>query len=118
MLGLIAIGRSIGRGLRSFAREPKSRGLLTLVAGLIAAGAFFYRWVEDLSWVDSIYFTIVTLTTVGYGDLAPQTTTGKLFTAAYLLIGIGILVAFVGEVAGHVIRARTEEARTEIGDSH
>lgn len=108
MIGLIVIARAIGRGLRSLGRDPRSRGLLTLVAGLIAAGAFFYRWVEDLSWVDSIYFTIVTLTTVGYGDISPQTTAGKLFTAAYILIGIGILVAFVGEVAGHVLRAGTD----------
>ncbi len=88
--------------------DPRSRGLLTVAAGLIAGGSLFYRQVEDLSWVDSFYFTIVTLTTVGYGDISPQTTAGKLFTVAYLLIGIGILVALASEVASHVIRASAE----------
>jgi voltage-gated potassium channel Kch len=108
MIGLVALGRSVVRGLRSLARDPSARGLLVITVALIAGGAFFYRRVEDLSWVASFYFTVVTLTTVGYGDIAPQTTAGKLFTMAYLLIGIGLVVALVGEVASHVIRANAE----------
>ena len=57
-------------------------------------------------------FTVVTLTTVGYGDIAPQSTAGKLLTIAYLLVGIGLVVALVGEDASHVIRANAE-ARDE-----
>ena len=109
MIGLFAIARSIVRGLRSLAKDPNARGLLVTTLALVAGGAFFYRRVEDLSWLDSFYFTIVTLTTVGYGDIAPQTTAGKLFTMAYLLIGIGILVALITEVAGHVIRANNQQ---------
>jgi voltage-gated potassium channel Kch len=103
------VGKSVVRGLRSLARDPQARGLLTVALGLIAGGAFFYRQVEDLSWLDSFYFTIVTLTTVGYGDISPETTAGKVFTMAYLLVGIGILVALISEVATHVIRASVEE---------
>lgn len=110
MIGILAIGRRVWRGLRSLVRDPSSRGLLAVALGVIAAGAFIFRQVEDLSWVDSFYFTIVTLTTVGYGDIAPQTTAGKVFTMLYLLIGIGILVALIGEVANHVIRANAESA--------
>ena len=113
MIGLIAIARSLARGLRSFAHDPRSRGILTIALGLVAGGAFFDRGVEDLSWVDSFYFTIVTLTTVGYGDISPQTTGGKVFTMVYLLIGIGILVALISEVASHLIRVQTEKAQME-----
>ncbi len=108
MIGFLLIFRAAGRGIRNLLRDPQSRALLALASALIAGGTLFYRRVEDLSWVDAFYFTIVTLTTVGYGDIAPQTTTGKLFTTAYLLIGIGILVALVSEVAGHVIRASAD----------
>jgi voltage-gated potassium channel Kch len=112
VIGLIAVGRSIVRGLTSLARDPQARGLLTLALGLITVGAFFYRQVEGLSWIDSFYFTIVTLTTVGYGDISPQTAAGKIFTSVYLLIGIGILVAVVSEVAKHLVLAN-QKSRDE-----
>jgi hypothetical protein len=108
MIGLLIVLRSIGIGLRRLASDPQGRGLITLVFGLVTGGALFYRQVEDLSWLDSFYFTIVTLTTVGYGDFSPQTTAGKLFTMAYLLIGIGVLVAFITEMATRLVAARAE----------
>ncbi|RZV48448.1 MAG: two pore domain potassium channel family protein [Acidimicrobiales bacterium] len=103
MLGLAALIRVTARGVRSLARDEHARGLVTLALTLIGAGAVFYHQVEDLSWVDSFYFTVITLTTVGYGDIAPETTAGKIFTMFYVLIGIGILVALITEVARHVL---------------
>jgi voltage-gated potassium channel Kch len=108
LIGLLAVFRSLMVALRRMAREPEGRGLLTLVTVLVAGGAFFYRQVEDLSWLDSFYFTIVTLTTVGYGDIAPQTVAGKIFTMAYLLIGIGLFIAFVTEIAKRTVDASAE----------
>ncbi len=58
------------------------------------AGSVFYHLVEGLSYVDAIYFTAITLTTVGYGDFAPQTDAGKIFTAVYAFLGIGIFFGF------------------------
>lgn len=57
---------------------------------IIATGVVFYHVVEGLSWLDAFYFTSMTLTTVGYGDFAPQTDVGKLFTAFYVYIGIAM----------------------------
>ena len=111
MVGLYIVLRSLARGARGFAKDPKSRGVLTLAAGLVMGGALFYRRVEDLSWVDSFYLTIITLTTVGYGDISPQTTGGKVFTMAYLLIGIGVLLAVITEITRHLIESN--EARQE-----
>ena len=59
-----------------------------------AIGAVFYHVVEGLSYVDALYFTAITLTTVGYGDFAPQTDAGKIFTALYAFVGIGIFLGF------------------------
>lgn len=108
MLGLFVLLRILRRGTRSFAADEKSRAVLLLAVSLIGAGGLFYRNVENLTWVDSFYFTIVTLTTAGYGDIAPQTTAGKVFTSIYLLVGIGVLVALVTEVARHLIDAGAE----------
>jgi hypothetical protein len=80
-------------------REPQfvSLALLTLIA--IVSGTAFYSLVEGLRFVDALYFSVVTLTTVGYGDFAPETDVGKLFTAVYVVVGIGIPLSFVTTLA-------------------
>jgi len=70
-----------------------------IVAGVsavvIGGGVLFYHITEKLSWVNAVYFCIVTLATVGYGDITPKTDAGKLFTCFYILIGVGIIGALV-----------------------
>jgi voltage-gated potassium channel len=85
-------------------RIPELRPALTLVVSIMSIGTVFYHLVEGWGWVDSLYFCTVTLATVGFGDLAPQTTLGKLFTVLYILIGIGIVAAFVNAVVAHSAR--------------
>ena len=104
MFGLIVVFQRFGKALRRAVTDPESRGLALLALGLIGGGTLFYRSVEGFSWVDSIYFTVVTLTTVGYGDLSPDTTLGKVFTVFYLLLGVGVLVAFLALIARHSVR--------------
>jgi voltage-gated potassium channel len=68
---------------------------------LLLAGTTFYSQVEQWSFIDSFYFSVTTLSTVGYGDLAPKTDAGKLFTAFYIMTGVGLLLGFLGHVASH-----------------
>jgi voltage-gated potassium channel len=70
------------------------RYLSAVVVVLIAGGTIFYHLTEKFSWVDSLYFCVVTLATVGYGDIVPKTDAGKLFTTLYIIIGVGIITAF------------------------
>jgi voltage-gated potassium channel len=88
-----------------------SLGLLTVIA--IVSGTAFYSLVEGLRFVDALYFSVVTLTTVGYGDFAPETDAGKLFTAVYVLIGIGILLTFVTTLAGKTSRPAAARVRPQ-----
>lgn len=68
---------------------------LTVVAGLyVVGGAAFYHKVEGFSWLDSFYFVVVTLTSVGFGDIVPETDGGKLFTIFYVIIGVTIIIGF------------------------
>lgn len=71
-------------------------GLTALV--VLGIGTVAYRLLEDWSWVDSLYFSIVTLTTVGYGDLSPTSDASKLFTVLYLAVGVSLLAATFNEI--------------------
>ncbi len=104
--------RNLLRGLRAFASDSDSQALMAVASVVVAIGTVFYRFIEDLNWVDSVYFSVITLTTVGYGDFSPVTTAGKVFTMFYVLVGIGIFVALVTEVGGHLIEERKGKDRT------
>jgi len=98
------------RGIRSFVSDPGGQSLLAVASVVLGVGTVFYRLVEDLTWLDSVYFSVITLTTVGYGDFSPNTNAGKVFTMGYVLVGIGIFVAVVTEIGAHLVDARKEIA--------
>lgn len=87
--------------LFSFFQDKQYRDLLLTSIIILALGSVVYHFLEGWSWLDSIYFSIITLTTIGYGDFSPQTNGGKLFTIFYILIGIGIILSFINTVYNH-----------------
>jgi voltage-gated potassium channel Kch len=99
------------RAVGSSWKDPEFRGLFSLVVVTLASGTLFYRQVEGWGLLDSLYFSVVTLTTVGYGDLSPTTAAGKVFTILYILVGIGIILGFVNAVAERSIERRKARTR-------
>lgn len=83
--------------------DPGVRVLMGLTTTAVLLAAIVYSRLEGWSLVDSFYFSAVTIATVGYGDLAPKTVGGKIFTVGYLVVGIGLFVALASSVAGHLI---------------
>ena len=71
---------------------------------LISGGTVFYHWEEGWSWLDSLYFCSMTMTTVGYGDFSPTTGISKIFTIGYAISSIGLFIAFASKVAAIHIR--------------
>lgn len=69
--------------------------LTAAALGLIFVGTIFFHIVEKFSWVNAYYFCVVSLTTVGYGDVVPHTDLGKIATTIYIALGIGIISAFI-----------------------
>jgi voltage-gated potassium channel len=74
------------------------RFITTVAVSLLIIGMVFYHFVQQLSWLDAIYFSVTTLATVGYGDIIPKTPLEKIFTIFYILIGIGVIAAFANSV--------------------
>lgn len=57
---------------------------------LIAGSTVFFHLVEGWSWLDAYFFTVVTLSTVGYGSLVPATAIGKIAATVLIFTGLGL----------------------------
>ena len=67
---------------------------ITVFLILLFGGTFVYSSIEGWRYIDSAYFTVATVTTIGYGDIVPQTDRGKLFTIFFSFLGIGMAFYF------------------------
>ena len=89
-----------------------------IVLYLTSAGIYFFENEAQpeafASIFHSFWWAIVTLTTVGYGDIYPITIGGKVFTFFVLIVGVGVITIPAGLVASALTRAREiEDARKE-----
>src|SRR5262249_7989536 len=90
---------------------------------LILLGTVGYHFIEHLPLFDSLYLTVITLTTIGYGDIAPKTDGGRLFTIFLALGGIFMLfyvateavrLTISGEVQKALGRRRMEQSLSQL----
>jgi voltage-gated potassium channel len=95
--------------LRGLLKDAAFRAAFSILVAMLAVGTIFYSIVEGWSLLDSFYFTVITAATIGYGDFAPKTDLGKLFTIAYALISVGLLVLILGRVAKGMVELQIAE---------
>lgn len=88
--------------------------LATLVIVLLGAGGI--SLVEGFSFKDSLWWSIVTLTTVGYGDIVPKTGIGRLIASIVMLTGIGFLGALTGTISTYFLNKSHDVYRPKIVD--
>lgn len=81
-----------------------------VVVGMIVAGGAGFRYFEGFSWLDSFYTAAQTVTTVGYGDLAPVTPQGRFFAIILMLTGAGTVLYALTLLAQAVIQSEIVEA--------
>jgi voltage-gated potassium channel Kch len=101
--------RTIFFGLRDVWLDPKVNGLLIFAFSMIALATVTFWLVEGWSLLDAAFFSVVTISTVGYGSLVPETVLGKLFAMFYILAGLGVFVAAASAVAEALMRRRDED---------
>lgn len=73
---------------------------------LILVGTLGYHATEGWEILDSFYATVVTISTVGYGDFMPRTLQGRLFTIILILLGVGTMFYTVGLLAQNMVEGR------------
>lgn len=71
-------------------------------------GTIAYWRFEDWTIIEALYFSVVTLTTVGYGDLHPTHPGTQIFKIIYILTGLGVFVALLAAPAQQHIKQKAE----------
>lgn len=99
MLGLALIIESFVAAVRAAWRDETFRGAVAALLLLQVGASAFYRFVEGWSVLDSVYFSIITGLTIGYGDLVPTGPVSKFFTMLYALLAVGLYVAVATSLA-------------------
>lgn len=97
--------------LIAFLQDDEYRDLLITTIVIIIVGTVAYHYLEGWSLLDSLYFSVVTLTTIGFGDFSPKTDGGKIFTIFYIVMGIGMILSFINTVQHHFTIMRHQEKR-------
>lgn len=64
---------------------------LFLMVVVITLGTLGYRFIEAWNWADCFYMTIITVSTVGFGEIHPLSTSGRIFTAGLIIFGVGVI---------------------------
>lgn len=85
-------------------RDRDSRPIFYWALSVLVLGTLVYHWLEGWSYLDALYFCVITLATVGYGDLTPTTPVAKVFTIIYVINGVVILLALFDRI--RVVRSR------------
>ena len=89
----------------------KIRILIILPVVVLVIGTVGFMLLEDLNFIDAFYFTIVTISTVGYGDISPTTTASKGFSIFLIIIGIGTFLTIITSVTQMLIQRSQNRVR-------
>jgi voltage-gated potassium channel len=108
VFSLLLAFRGLVRAIAAVLRDPETKALPVVAGALVLTGTIFYWRFEDWTVIEALYFCVVTLTTVGYGDFTPTTAGTQIFTIIYILTGLGVLVALLSSVAQQYLRLKAE----------
>ncbi len=89
------------------------RGLLSFVA-ILSFGSCGYMTIEGASFLDALYMTVITITTVGYQEVVPLSSAGKIFTIVLIIVGVGFVFYVFGEIMEALVAGGLQKAMGKI----
>lgn len=98
--------------------DRRTRPIFIYAVIMIGIGTALYHWLEGWNWLDSVYFVVITLTTIGYGDLHPTQPLTKLITIFYGLNGIVLILMLfdvIRTLRGWDLSGMSEKVEGETG---
>jgi voltage-gated potassium channel len=112
LLRLIAV---VGYARRLFSLNGLGYGALLAVITVLAGGAAFaHAEGQEVSTWDGVWWAFATMTTVGYGDIYPETDTGRGIAMFVMVVGIGFLSLLIGSVSERFLTAELRQETDEV----
>ena len=99
--------------IKNFRAQPQNRFMLAfaIFLVLILIGTSGYRWLEGMSFIDALYMTVITISTVGFSEVRPLSSAGRIFTI-FLILGGGGLAGFAVTVGvDYIMSGQWQEYR-------
>ncbi|WP_211596183.1 potassium channel family protein [Paracoccus aestuariivivens] len=85
-------------------RTPRVQALMVVCLLIALVQSALFMLIEHWRFLDAFYFSVVSMATVGYGDLTPETPLGKICAIGFLVVGIGVFVLTVTSFAQAILR--------------
>lgn len=99
---------ALNRTLRNMLADPV-RGLeisLLMLLGLLLIGSLGYMLIEGMNPVDALYMTVITITTVGFGEVRPLSALGRVFTSLLIFLGVAVVTTAITNIASIILGPR------------
>ncbi|OAB81783.1 potassium channel family protein [Cochleicola gelatinilyticus] len=83
--------------------QSKLYGSLFLLLVVFLGGVIGFKFISSYSWVDALYMTVITITTVGFGEVQPLSPTEKIFTSVFIVCSIFIVGYAISTITEHIL---------------
>lgn len=111
LLRLLRLLRLARLARRLFSLEGLRYVALLALLTVLGGGAGFAAVEKHASTWDGVWWAITTMTTVGYGDLSPETTLGRMIAIVVMLVGIGLIAILTGAVAQRFLASQLHDVK-------
>jgi hypothetical protein len=81
---------------------------LAIILTWVIIGTVLFHALEDWTWAQCFYYSVVTLTTVGYGDFSPTTDISRVIASVYILLGSTIVIGAVGYIGSNYLARKNK----------
>ena len=116
LLRAFSVLTRVMRDLRGIRDTNGLGSVLVFAIGVISAGAAAVRFFEPsiTSWADAFWWATVTATTVGYGDLSPESGAARVVAVVLMLVGIGVIGMLTASIATYFLGGKASQASAHI----
>ena len=106
-LNIFKLLRAVASGIKN---DPEFRVLLFLLVTLLIGSTMFYSSTEGWSKLDALYFSVMTMSTIGTVNLVPVMDISKVFTIIFTFLSVGIFVSINAKIVMITLSKKTEKS--------